>query len=68
MAKKDEKKEDFLCNIEMQYVMLCNSIGHKGINFCAKQQIYLQKCFEKGKGKLKVLHLMIVEQGWCDGG
>ena len=52
----------------MQYVMLCNSIGRKGINFYAKQQIYLQKCFEKGKGKLKVLHLMIVEQGWCDGG
>ena len=52
----------------MLYVMLCNSIGHKGINFYAKQQIYLQKCFEKGKGKLKVLHLMIVEQGWCDGG
>ena len=46
--------------------MLCNSIGHKGINFYAKQQIYLQKCF--GKGKLKVLHPMIVEQGWCDGG
>lgn len=52
----------------MQYVMLCNSIGRKGTNFCVRQQIYLQKCFEKGKGKLKVLHLMIVEQGWCDGG
>ncbi|WP_315331452.1 hypothetical protein, partial [Segatella oulorum] len=31
---------------------ICNRLyvhGRKGINFCAKQQIYLQKCFEKGK-------------------
>ena len=32
-------------------VALKTNIGRKGTNFCVRQQIYLQKCFEKGKAQ-----------------